>query len=93
MKIYAFWKYDQYPYLLGDEVLEIEGMKVKPANYGGYWFTAKFFLPDDSGAKLKEKLKDLKEKRQNELHKFNEKFDSQLGSLLKEYGQDTRSIK
>ena len=68
MKMYAFWNYNLFPYLLGDEVEEIKGRTVKPKNYGGMWFTAAFFLPEDQG-------KDL-----NKNFEFREKLDKVLAN-------------
>ena len=84
MKMYAFWNYDSFPYLLGDEITDTKGNYVRAKNYGGYWFNAAFFLPEEQGQSLKkelERIKDEKKLRENKLNlEFRERLDKILGS-------------
>ncbi len=88
MKIWAFWKYDRFPYLLGDEAGEMKGMSVCPKSYGGYWFRAKFFLPDELGQNLKSDLKDLQYEKDAVMKKIHDEFEQKRVELLKKYGQN-----
>lgn len=88
-KIYAFWKYDRYPYLLSQPVeeSEIDGIKVSPAAYSGYRFKAKFFLPNAAGKQLADKLEQLTIQERKELQELNLKFKNLLEETLNEYNQ------
>lgn len=54
-KLYAFWKYDVPPYLLGGEVKEIKNGYVYPVGYNG-GFKAVKIVPFEKGIKLQKKL-------------------------------------
>ena len=57
MKLYAFWKNDTPPYLIGGEVDRIlEDGYVVAKNFGGYKFNPVKIVPLDIGLELKEKL-------------------------------------
>lgn len=59
--MFAFWKYDLYPYYIGGKVTEDFGDDgVEVAGYPGSIVRPTFFLPDEKGEKLVEELKDLK---------------------------------
>ncbi len=87
MKLYAFWKYDTFPYLLGAEVGTRNGMRVSPLGYGGYTFTAKFFLPDELGESLVNELKEISAKREQQIESINSKYKEELSSLLYKFGR------
>lgn len=59
--LYAFWKYDQFPFFLGGEVAEVlpDG-SVRIVGYGGYSFVPVKLLPLKQGLDLHQKLADLK---------------------------------
>lgn len=54
----AFWAYDQFPYVLSGEVLEIHaGGKVSTKEYSpGYRFTPLVMLPSEEGLAVKTQL-------------------------------------
>lgn len=60
-KLFAFWRYDQYPYILGAPVLEMrdDGF-IKPEGYGGYCFKPIKLLPLEAGKKLYKTIEQLK---------------------------------
>ena len=61
-KLYAFWKYDQFPYVLGGEVRTfLEDGSVTIQGYGGMAFTPVKVVPLKSGLALREELNAVKE--------------------------------
>ena len=83
--MYAFWNYNLFPYLLGDEVEEIKGRTVKPKNYGGMWFTAAFFLPEDQGKDLNKNLERLRGEKQLKKNELDFEFREKLDKVLANY--------
>ncbi len=85
--LYAFWKYDQFPYLLGGKVTRINDIgKVETEEFGkNYWFSPIKFLPEDSAKKLLLKLKELEEKRRQDMEKLYKKFNVELKIELSNY--------
>ena len=88
-KLYAFWKYDLFPFMLGDSVDEVvEKGHVKVDNYSGSTFKPFAFLNYNNGRDLNFLLKqleyDYKVAQQNLLMDF----VGQRNELLKNYGID-----
>lgn len=55
--LYAFWKYDTPPYLLGGEVIEVrEDGYVTIEGHAGYKFKPVSIVPIEKGIKLQKKL-------------------------------------
>lgn len=87
--MYIFWKYDQYPYLLGGKICDksppISLNKKKKyyiPSYGSY-FTSEFLCSDEKGIELLNKLKELKEDLRNEEISLKEKYSKLLDETLK----------
>lgn len=56
-KLYAFWKYDIPPFLLGGEVTEVrEDGYVTIKGHEGYKFKSELIVPLEKGIKLQKKL-------------------------------------
>lgn len=84
-KLYAFWKYDFYPYLLGGQVTNIlDNGSVETEEYGkGRYFSHIIkILPLKAGADLKEKLKKLEMDREKALHALYAEWDKKLEDVL-----------
>lgn len=79
-KMYAFWKYDLPPYLLGGEVEEIRPDGV--ARIKGYtgWFRTVKIVPLEKGIKLQKKLNKAKAKYM----KVTQQADNELRETVKE---------
>ena len=56
--LYAFWKYDLYPYLLGGAVSHMDYDRVYVESYQG-WFKPIFLLQAESGKQILDGLKQL----------------------------------
>jgi len=87
-ELYAFWKYDTYPFCLGGEVSEItEKGNVIPVGYQGHIFKPIKLVPKEQGLKIKQQLDELKDqyqKAQDELSKsFKEKANEILPEIFK----------
>lgn len=83
--LWAFWDYDSFPYLLGGEVGELNGNKVNPRKYGGYWFKVAFFLPKTRGEELKKELKNLEDEKRSRENELNIEFRERLEKILSTY--------
>lgn len=70
MKLYAFWKYDLFPYVLGGEVVEMrDDGRVLVKGYGpGFWFKPIRLVPVKTGKAIKKKLDEI-EARHNKAQK------------------------
>jgi hypothetical protein len=85
VRLYAFWRYSCFPFVLGGEVLEVrdDGL-VKVKNYGGATFRPIKILPYDAGRQLWERLRDLTDRHARELQKLKDRFLHEAQSLVPE---------
>jgi hypothetical protein len=61
--LYAFWEYDQPPYLLGGIVERFaDSGRVKVQGYGGMLFKPVAIIPDRAGKEARERILRLREK-------------------------------
>ena len=81
-KLYAFWKYDVEPFLLGAEVEDMKGSLIKPKGYTG-WFTPVKIVPFEKGVKLHKKLK----KAEAKYKKIVKDAKADLQAVVKEISQ------
>jgi hypothetical protein len=73
--LYAFWDYDQCPYMLGGEVVKfIEGGKVHAKGYGTMCFKPIAILADDDGLKAINTLRDLRVRYDKQLRELKKAF-------------------
>lgn len=85
--LYAFWKHDQFPYLLGDQIARWVEDKVETVRYGrGYQFTPAKVVPLALGRQMQEQLDELRCNRTRDLGEVNAKYRGELGSLLFGWG-------
>lgn len=83
-EMYAFWKYDVPPYLLGGKIADImENGTVSIEGYAGYKFKPVAIVPLEEGLKLQMKL-DAAEIKYNETIK---KAKDDLDEVVKEISQ------
>ena len=66
-KLYAFWKYDIPPFLLGGEVEEVleDGYVIIKGRTPGYKFKPVIIVPLEKGVKLHKKLNKAESKYRN----------------------------
>lgn len=81
-KLYAFWKYDMPPYLLGGEVEEVKDNMVRVKGYTG-WFKTVKIVSLEKGIKLQKKLNKAKAKYM----KITQQADNELRETVKEISQ------
>jgi hypothetical protein len=82
-KLYAFWKYDQFPYVLGGEVVEIlDNGAVSTTNYQGFALNPIRVMPLEAGRRLHEKLRKLVEARRVAIDKVNDEYNSKLVTIF-----------
>jgi hypothetical protein len=59
-QLYAFWKYDHYPYYLGGEILQVlDSGRVRVRGYDGMTFAPIKIIPAETGRKIKVELGEL----------------------------------
>ena len=82
---YVFWRYDQFPYVLGAPVL-LKNMGddgwVKPEGYGGNSFRPIHVCDLGEGITLQNKLDELKARRETMLSSLNKMFNFELSSIM-----------
>lgn len=79
-QLYAFWSYDQFPYILGGTVAKInDDSTVETKEYGpGYCFTPLKIVPLKAGMIIKQDLEKLKARRTKTLRGIELAFDEEL---------------
>ena len=83
--LFAFWKYDQFPFVLGGEVTDMKSDgAVETKEYGpGYYFTPIKFLPLDEGKKKMAELRKLQDEYRDAQKKISEDFLDKRKLILK----------
>ncbi len=86
--LFALWRYDQFPYFVGGEVVLMNSRGyVQTKEYGRqYRMNPTKVLPLEAGRKLLEDLKALKSRRAEALNAFNDGYVAELNALLAPVG-------
>ena len=83
--VFAFWRYDRYPYVLGAEIEAIDGHgNVRPVDYGGHWFRAFKLLSVQAGKKLQARLQKLRTDKAAADALSDQTWNTQLFELMPE---------
>lgn len=83
MRLYAFWRYDLFPYILGGEVVSMtDAGLVKIKEYGGSAFRPVLILPYDAGIEIHEKLRLLDDRYRKALRELNAGFLREAQELV-----------
>lgn len=86
MELYAFWKYDLYPYILGGEIVsqgKDDGFYIK--GYGNYQMIPNKIVSLKKGREFHKKLETLTRERKTKLDDIRREYESKRLELLKEY--------
>lgn len=82
MELFAFWRYDSFPFILGDVVTKLHSKGVVDvAKYPGFSFQSFRLTNLDEGKQLYNQLETLKEEYYAELLALNNKYKSKVKSL------------
>jgi hypothetical protein len=83
-KLYAFWSYDEFPYVRSGEVVQInDDSTVEIKNFGkGYRFTPLKIVPLKAGLIIQQDLDKRREEYNHELRKLR---DTHFESLRKQW--------
>lgn len=85
---YAFWEYDQYPYVLGGQVTNtLPNGNVEVAGYygrGTTGFKPLIIFPYKLGKLIAQRLTELKQQRIDELKRVNVSFNRQICGVSSE---------
>jgi hypothetical protein len=85
-KLYAFWEYDHFPYVLGGEVTKMDDRgRVETVEYGpGFRFTPFKILPLDAGRNLMAQIKHIAAQYETSARKLRERKLKEVTNLLPE---------
>lgn len=78
-ELYAFWSYDQYPYVLGGEVVGMDDKGwIQAKGYSSYKFKPHLIVPLERGLDLQAKLDVLRQEKRDEINELHEKYRRRL---------------
>jgi hypothetical protein len=86
-KVFAFWKYDLFPFMLGGEGYLVEWGKVYVPSYQNT-FKPIITLNKADGQKLHDELKILEHEHYAAKQQLAERFRGQRDGILKRHGQE-----
>lgn len=83
-RLYAFWKYDLFPFVLGGEITSMTSDgKVETVGYGkGYYFNPFKIVPLTEGKRIAKELEILRAEHQKATAKFNQEFNARVASII-----------
>ena len=84
-KLFAFWKYDQFPYCLGGEITDMrDNGSIETVEYGrGAYFKPVLILPLEQGKATMKELKVLEAARAEAIKAVNKTFQEQALKIIK----------
>jgi hypothetical protein len=69
--LFAFWRYDLFPYVLGAPVTEMDEIGwIRAKGYNGRWFKPTKLLPLADGKELWKRILKVQEHQRQKLHEF-----------------------
>jgi hypothetical protein len=76
LKLFAFWRYDAYPFVLGGEITKMrEDGAVEVQGFGsGFWFHPFKIVPLAEGERIKRELESLERALKAEIKKLQVEF-------------------
>lgn len=80
LNLYGFWKYDQFPYILGDQITRITSTgRIETVNYGkGSTFLPIVIVPLDTGIRVQKVLDSYYEEYRMDLEALKKKYDDKI---------------
>ena len=81
-RIIAFWRHDQYPYVLGAEVLTIHSEGFECKGFEGFFVKPEKILPYKQGLELLNRLKVLQTNRTLELIRLKNEWDQKAAEVF-----------
>lgn len=88
-ELFAFWKYDQLPYLLGGEVSEMRGDgAVYIDSYTG-WFQPRILMPKQKGAQLYENLQKIRKEYREAKKRLRKEYIEKTIDIIGRYDHET----
>jgi hypothetical protein len=79
VELFAFWRYDRYPYVLGAVVTGVhDDGSISAAGYQTMRFKPLLLLPLVAGQSLKKKLAGLEQEREKAAQAFAKEWNSRL---------------
>lgn len=82
MELFAFWRYDLFPFIHGDKVVKLlnKGI-VEVDSCKGYKFKSFKLTNLEEGIKIKERLKQLEQEHRAEILAVNNKYTAKVKEL------------
>lgn len=85
-RLMAFWKYDQYPFVLWAEITKfLKNGRVEVVGHDGYYPLPVLILPFDEGEKLAFVLKALKGNRVVDISKIENSYLVRIEDAISQY--------
>lgn len=83
-ELYAFWKYDKFPFLLGGTITNMRADgAVETVGFGkGCWFNPVKIVPVELGRKITKELQVLEQERNNELDRIYAKYLDKRNAII-----------
>lgn len=90
MDLYAFWKYDLYPFVLGGHVVKMrEDGSVETKEYGhGSYFKPILIMPSGPGEKLAAEIKELGRAHSDAIAELNREWRNKIPACVNWKGSD-----
>lgn len=85
INLFAFWRYDRYPYTLGGKASKMRADGAVYVNSYQGWFRPFKLLPISTGEKLYTKLKLLEESHRQAERKVKNEFDKRLFEVMPDH--------
>jgi len=83
-KLFAIWKYDEFPYFLGGEVIELrEDDYCTVEGYDGMKFQYMKLYPLEEGKRLYKEVKEKSQKFATEVYNMNRKVLGEINNLMR----------
>ena len=81
--LFAFWRYDLFPYVLGGTVVEMSDKgNIRTREYDYMWFTPIKIMPLDAGKALWSRIDKVRNEHHVALREFDKEWRSKIEQLL-----------
>lgn len=84
-KIFAFWSYDKFPFVIGDSVTPLSLGLMKTDHYGQYGTQSVIaYRPVQSGVEIQQQLKSLESELKHKIENLQTEYETKAIQILPE---------